>query len=267
MKTFATCPRVEPSGPVILQSLWRWLLFCAAIFQCVHARAQLIPIAAGATNPMGLTASEPFHRSGRILKPNGEPAIGALVRVAGAKDQQTTEMQTGAGGKFEVEWTRTSATQPYMLAVRDVADNLGAMEDLDAADDPMEIKLEPALDLVVRTESGHAPVTNADLLLSCRVGNSSVWMPGLSLKTNKPGQYEIPGLVPGKPYGLVVSAPGFGRRSFYQLPPSPAGQEMLPVELESADQIVAGQVVDWPALRSPTSKCAFRAFQVLSRCR
>jgi beta-lactamase regulating signal transducer with metallopeptidase domain len=200
------------------------------------------------------TASEPFHRSGRVLKPNGEPAIGALVLVAGAKNQQTTELQTGAGGKFEVEWTRTSATQPYMLVVRDVADNLGAMEDLEDADDPMEIRLEPALDLVVRTESGQAPVTNADLLLSCRVGTSSVWMPGLSLKTNKPGQYEIPGLVPGKPYGLVVSAPGFGRRSFYQLPPSPAGQQMHPVELEPADQIVAGQVVDLGGAPVPNVK-------------
>src|SRR5208283_4735312 len=64
--------------------------------------------------------------------------------------------------------------------------------------------------------------------------------------TPTPGQFEIPALPPGRKYGLIVSAPGYGQRQLFNFDVSAdAGrQELDPVELKPANLKLAGQVLD-----------------------
>ena len=64
--------------------------------------------------------------------------------------------------------------------------------------------------------------------------------------TNTPGRFEIPALPPGRKYGLVVSAPGFGQKTLNDVNASAeAGRmDLDPFELKPANLKLAGQVLD-----------------------
>ena len=81
-----------------------------------------------------------------------------------------------------------------------------------------------------------------------------MWLQGLA-RTNTPGQYEIPALPPGRKYGVIVSAPGYGQKQNHNLEiSSEAGrQELDTVELKPANLPLAGQVLD--ADDKPVARC------------
>jgi hypothetical protein len=81
-----------------------------------------------------------------------------------------------------------------------------------------------------------------------------MWLQGLA-RTNTPGQYEIPALPPGRKYGVIVSAPGYGQKQNHNLEISaePGRQELDPVELKLANLKLAGQVLD--ADDKPVARC------------
>ena len=74
--------------------------------------------------------------------------------------------------------------------------------------------------------------------------------------TPTPGSYEIPALPPGRKYGVIVSAPGYGQKQLFNLDISAdAGrQELDPVELKPANLKLAGQVLD--ADDNPIAGCS-----------
>src|SRR5208283_2949322 len=85
-------------------------------------------------------------------------------------------------------------------------------------------------------------------------GRSGMWLQGLA-RTNTPGQYEIPALPPGRKYGVIVSAPGYGQRQLQNLDifADAIRQELDTVELKLANLKLAGQVLD--ADDKPVASC------------
>jgi hypothetical protein len=196
--------------------------------------------------------------SGVVHLPDGKPAAEASVQLVGGNQPLGENLQTDADGKFEVEWNpRQFGGQNDSTAcilVRDAEHNLAVAQDLDEDTTNLDLKLAPGLTLVGRAEASGKPLTNATAQLVFWTGRSGMWLQGLA-RTNTPGQYEIPALPPGRKYGVIVSAPGYGQKQNHNLEISTeAGrQELDTVELKLANLTLAGQVLD--ADDKPVARC------------
>ena len=197
--------------------------------------------------------------TGIIHQPDGRPAAGVAVRIVGSFGPATTEVRTDANGKFVMEWNQRQIglnnSTPCIL-VRDAEHNLAAAEDLDEDTTNVDLKLAPGLTLAGRADCDGKRITNATAALVFWTGNSGMWLQGLARSnTPAPGQFEIPALPPGRRYGLIVSAPGYGQKQLFNFDVSAdAGrQELDPVELKLANLKLAGQVLD--ADDKPVANC------------
>lgn len=202
----------------------------------------------GKTNRVEIEINPPLKISGIIRAPDGKPAAGVLVRLIGSYGPNTGGGKTDAEGKFELSMSQQRNSQnneTICLLVRDTEHNLAVAQDVDEETGPLDLKLVPALTLVGRAVCDGKPITNATAALIFWHGRSGMWLRELTL-TNTPGQYEIPTLPPGRKYGVVVSAPGYGQKSVYDIGASADGvrQELDVVELTLANLKLAGQVVD-----------------------
>ena len=205
-------------------------------------------VEAGKTNRVEIEIAAPQKITGIVRQPDGQPAAGLLVRMVGGFGPEAGDVKTDAGGKFELEWNQRRFGQNDTTAcilVRDAEHNLAVAQDIDEDTGPLDLKLAPGLTLAGRAESDGKPVTNATAKLVFWTGRSGTWLDGLA-RTNAPGQFEIPALPPGRKYGVVVSAPGYGQKQNHNLEiSSEAGrQELDPVELKLANLKLAGQVLD-----------------------
>jgi protocatechuate 3,4-dioxygenase beta subunit len=206
-------------------------------------------VEAGRTNQVEIELAAPQKISGVVHAPDGRVAAGVSVRVVGGFGMADDGLKTDANGKFELEWNQRqsggqSDSTPCLL-VRDVDQNLAVAQDLDENPGALDLKLAPALTLVGRAEFDGKPVTNATAQLIFWSGRSGMWLRDLA-RTNTPGQFEIPALPPGRKYGIVVSAPGYGQKQLHNLEVSadPIRQELDPVELKPANLKLSGQVLD-----------------------
>jgi len=205
-------------------------------------------VEAGKTNRVEIEIAAPRKITGIVRQPDGQPAAGLLVRIVGGFGPETAEVKTDADGKFELEWNQRqfgqNNTTPCIL-VRDAEHNLAVAQDIDEDTGPLDLKLAPGLTLAGRAESDGKPVTNATAKLVFWTGRSGSWLDGLA-RTNTPGQFEIPALPPGRKYGVVVSAPGYGQKQIYDVAASADAirQELDPFELKLANLKLAGQVLD-----------------------
>ena len=192
----------------------------------------------------------PQEITGIVRQPNGRPAVGVPVRMVGAFGPATADVKTDAGGKFEMEWNQRQFGQNdtvLCILVRDVEHNLAVAQDIEEDTGPLDLKLAPGLTLAGRAECDGKPVTNATGSIIFWTGRSGMWLQGLArTNTPAPGQFEIPALPPGRKYGVVITAPGYGQRQIYDVSASAdAGrQELDPVELKLANLKLAGQVLD-----------------------
>jgi protocatechuate 3,4-dioxygenase beta subunit len=205
-------------------------------------------VEAGKTNRVEIEIAAPQKITGIVRQPDGQPAAGLPVRIVGGFGPGDAEVKTDAGGKFELEWNQRRFGQNDTTAcilVRDVEHNLAVAQDIDEDTGPLDLKLAPGLTLAGRAESDGKPVTNATASLVFWTGRSGSWLQGLA-RTNTPGQYEIPALPPGRKYGVIVSAPGYGQRQMQNLDISADAirQELDPAELKPANLKLAGQVLD-----------------------
>jgi protocatechuate 3,4-dioxygenase beta subunit len=205
-------------------------------------------VEAGKTNRVEIEIAAPQKITGIVRQPDGQPAAGLPVRIVGGFGPGDAEVKTDAGGKFELEWNQRRFGQNDTTAcilVRDVEHNLAVAQDIDEDTGPLDLKLAPGLTLAGRAESDGKPVTNATASLVFWTGRSGSWLQGLA-RTNTPGQYEIPALPPGRKYGVIVSAPGYGQRQMQNLDISADAirQELDPMELKPANLKLAGQVLD-----------------------
>jgi protocatechuate 3,4-dioxygenase beta subunit len=203
----------------------------------------------GRTNRVEIEIAAPKKITGIVRQPDGKPAAGASVQLVGGNQPPGENLQTDANGKFEVQWNRRQFggqnDSTACILVRDVEHNLAVAQDLDEDTTNLDLKLAPGLTLAGRAECDGKPVTNATARLVFWTGRSGAWLDGLA-QTNTPGQFEIPALPPGRKYGVVVSAPGYGQKQNHNLEiSSEAGrQELDPVELKLANLKLAGQVLD-----------------------
>jgi protocatechuate 3,4-dioxygenase beta subunit len=205
-------------------------------------------VEAGKTNHVEIEITAPQKITGIVHQLDGQPAAGLLVRIVGSFGGGATETKTDVNGKFELEWNQRQFGQNDATAcilVRDMERNLAVAQDIDEDTGPLDLKLAPGLTLAGRAECDGKPLTNATAQLVFWTGRSGAWLQGLA-RTNKPGQYEIPALPPGRRYGVIVSAPGYGQQQMQNLEISTeAGRhELDSVELRPANLKLAGQVLD-----------------------
>jgi protocatechuate 3,4-dioxygenase beta subunit len=207
-------------------------------------------VEAGVTNRVEIEIAGPNLISGIVRAPDGRPAPGLSVRIVGVYSSSAGEVKTDAGGRFAMEWSQRQIGQsdstPCIL-VRDAERNLAAAQDLDEDTANLDLKLAPGLTLVGRAECDGKPVTNATAALVFWTGRSGMWLQGMTrTNTPAPGQFEIPALPPGRRYGVIISAPGYGQIQNHNLNISadPGRQELDPVELKPANLKLAGQVLD-----------------------
>lgn len=219
-----------------------------------HADAK---VEAGKTNrvevelsdsPVGFVVGATEKLSGLVQMPDGKPAAGSFVRLV-STGQGDRQVRTDANGKFELTWNpRQFEGQTDMIPcilARDPERNLAAVLEIDENATNLVLRLAPGLTLAGRVESNGKPVTNATANLVFWTGRSGMWLRGLA-RTNTPGLFEIPALPPGRKYGVVVSAPGYGQTQNNNLDISadPGRQELDKVELRLANLQLAGQVLD-----------------------
>jgi protocatechuate 3,4-dioxygenase beta subunit len=206
-------------------------------------------VEAGQTNRVEMEIAAPQKITGIVHRPDGQPAAGLPVKMVGSFGPNVAEVKTDADGRFELEWNPRPAmmqnNETRCLLVRDVEHNLAVAQDLEEDTGALDLKLAPGLTLVGRAEAGGQPITNATASLVFWSGNRGMWLAGLA-QTNTPGKYEIPALPPGRRYGVIVSAPGYGQKQNHNLEISaePGRQELDVMELKPANLKLAGQVLD-----------------------
>jgi protocatechuate 3,4-dioxygenase beta subunit len=206
-------------------------------------------VEAGQTNRVEMEIAAPQKITGIVHRPDGQPAAGLPVKMIGSFGPNVADVKTDAAGRFELEWNpRPSMMQndaTLCILVRDVEHNLAVAQDLEEDAGALDLKLAPGLTLVGRAEAGGKPITNATASLVFWSGNRGMWLAGLA-QTNTPGKYEIPALPPGRRYGVIVSAPGYGQKQNHNLEISaePGRQELDVMELKPANLKLAGQVLD-----------------------
>jgi hypothetical protein len=209
-------------------------------------------VEAGITNRIEMEIAGPRKITGIVRQPDGRPAVGVPVRLTGGSyGAAAADIKADANGKFDLEWSPRQfpgqGEQTTCALVRDPEHNLAAAQDIDEDTTNLDLKLAPGLLLAGRAECDGQPVTNATAAIIFWTGNSGMWLQGLARSnTPAPGQFEIPALPPGRKYGVVVSAPGFGQHQIYDIGASgDAGrQELDVVELKPANLKLSGQVLD-----------------------
>ena len=224
-------------------------------YQLSALRQSLLPsqasatVESGRTNRAEIEVATPRKISGIVHTPDGQAAVGVSVQFVGGYGRGDADVTTDANGKFNLEWNpRQFGAQSDSTAcvlVRDVEHNLAVAQDIDEETGALDLKLAPGLTLVSRAEADGKPVTNATAQLVFWTGRSGMWLPGMA-RTNTPGRIEIPALPPGRKYGVVVSAPGYGQKQLHNLEISSEAirQELDPVELKLANLRLGGQVLD-----------------------
>jgi protocatechuate 3,4-dioxygenase beta subunit len=207
-------------------------------------------VQAGETNRVDLELSPPPKVVGIVRRSDGQPAVGAEVRVVGRGPQDGVEIKTDKNGRFETEWDPRNyggMNGTTCLLIRMPEDGLAVAQDIDEETGPLDLRLAPGLTLVgqVKSPDGQS-ITNLTVGLLVRTGNMGIYLNGLATKTNVPGHFEIPALPPGRRYGLSVGAKGYGQRFINELATDTAeGKiELDPIELNVANLPLAGQLVD-----------------------
>jgi protocatechuate 3,4-dioxygenase beta subunit len=219
-----------------------------------------VAVKAGATNRVEIEIAGPQKITGIVRQPGGQPAAGVPVRLIGPGGFMTGSTKTDATGKFELEWDPRRVVwnnSPPCILARDAEHNLSAALDTDEGITNVDLKLAPALALAGRVECDGKPVTNATAALVFWTGRSGMYLYGLArTNTPTPGQFEIPALPPGRRYGVVVTAPGYGRKQLnsFEASADAGRQDLDSVELKLANLKLAGQVLD--ADNNPVAGCS-----------
>lgn len=213
----------------------------------VWAQNLQVTIEEGKTNHVEVEMPAPARIAGVVRRADGQPAANVEVRAMSSYGLIVEKGVTDAAGRFEIEARRAQHGMDlnYCVLARDVQSNLVAAVDFEDITNTLQLTLGPALSFAGRVECQGKPVTNHIMKLLFWVGDGGLHIDGLVTNTGVPGSFEIRALPAGRRYGLIVSAPGFGQHSNFQLPSDePQRVELDPIELKPANLKLAGVVLD-----------------------
>ena len=227
--------------------------FCGKTIQRVNMTRQFLLVFAAAAllgasinlaaqTSSTVEAATPKKMTGIVRRPDGQPAAGLRVEIMAGLVARPEEIKTDAAGRFETKWNQSETTA--CILIRDTEHNLAVAQDIDDDTGPLDLKLAPALTLAGLVEAGGKPVTNASTTLIFWIGQNGRHLPGANGGTNTPGRFEITALPPGRKYGVIASAPGFGQASTVNEFAEAGRVELDPFELKPASLKLAGQVLD-----------------------
>jgi hypothetical protein len=207
-----------------------------------------VELAPGPTNRLEVEMTAPPKLTGVVRDSAGAPLAGVEMVVwppwGGASKGGTTD----TNGHFVVTWhavnQNASYYEPFLIA-RDFKRNLAFAQSIDESTTNLDLRLEPGLAVTGRaTDTKGKPLAKAEaeiMFWTEHMGSSM----GKAVPANAEGRFEIKALPPGRHYGVIVSAKGYGRVT-RDVKQDAEGRriELEPCELALADQRIAGVVLD-----------------------
>lgn len=214
----------------------------------------------GQTNQVTIELGESFKVSGMVRNPAGAPVAGASVGVfpdygwGGGRGGVTTD----ANGRYALSWQLPAwagmRNQTLYLVVRQVDQNLAAMQELNETTTNLDLTLTPAMSVSgqVQDARGNA-ITNVMAYITLHQENSSFGITRQSVRADGQGRIQARALPAGERYGWNVSAPGYGsgHQEMGAADPKAAHYDFPPLILKLADRKLAGRV--WGADGQPAA--------------
>ena len=197
----------------------------------------------------GVYPSGESHKlKGKVTDADGKPVSGAVLSVF--PSGRTRGIKSGADGAFSLTWGLESwqiqQGENAVLVVRDPARKLATAEELSEEVTNLTVRLKPAVTLVgqVQNISGKT-LAGAEVGLYFKAGRSYSGFDEEMVKAGADGRYRISGLPAGQSFMVFAGAEGHGRVSQQIETEDGVTQvEVEPFELKSADQVLAGQVLN-----------------------
>jgi len=186
--------------------------------------------------------------SGVVLDDAGAPAEFVEIRIQPLGVWEVAGR--GSGGKFCIEWNPEvfggASPELYLIATLPER-NLGAVVELTNPDEPIEVKLLPAVTVAGRIvdKSGAAvPFASVDVLLSrgfwaWSVGDASNF-------ADDQGRFEVAAVPRGMAYQMKIASEGYGRKTVgldLERPQSDKLQ-LADIVLDKADETLRGTVAE-----------------------
>lgn len=207
-----------------------------------------VTVEPGKTNRVKLELTPPLKLTGMVRYPDGAPAAGLEVILAGAGSRPVwSEVRTDVNGRFELEWNpweRKPAGAACWVLIRDVERNMVVTREFDENSPQLELTLEPGAIVTGRVECEGKPVTNLNATLVLSTGDARVPLSTVNARSNMPGRFEITAVPPGHSCAVSVSAPGFSEKYIEIGVPKSNHVELGTITLKPANLRLAGQVLD-----------------------
>ena len=184
--------------------------------------------------------------AGRVLDPNGQPAVDVEAAVYPFGDR----LHTDAQGKFEVGYDERYGTEGRLATARDVKRGLAAAMSMSSSSRSVDLTLGPAWTLTGRVTDPNGtgiPAVRVSLHLEVHFCVSDT---GVEVLTDPQGRFEmktVPRIPRGLVYRLSINAAGYGPATHLRIfPYGPAGGsiELGTIRLPPANVSVSGIVVD-----------------------
>lgn len=184
---------------------------------------------------------------GTVVDAAGKPVEGAQLAVFPPRNE-VRWFKTDTNGTFKLSWSLEpwQGQSGAILVVRDMAHEVGAIEEISEDITNLNVILKPAVTLtgVVKDPAG-TPLAETQIGLQLKGGNSYNWYEEKRISTSAEGRYEIKGVPVGGTFMVCASRKGYGERQQEAVTePENMHVELEPVVLKVVDRIVAGQVLD-----------------------
>ena len=196
--------------------------------------------------------------TGTVRDPDGAPAGGVVVTIAGSYYVNGNEATTDANGQYELMWWRHARTANgrgtltvnaiYYLTARSADGMLAALRQVTGSTTNQDLNLEGTVTLLARVvDSAGQPIENATMSGYVQAGNFGVSVTGANvLKPDSRGRIEVDRVLKGDNYRFTVSAEGYGAMNPSMPMPNPETNrlEFPTIVLPRADKKIAGQIQD-----------------------
>ncbi|MFT5992952.1 MAG: hypothetical protein ACI82G_001951, partial [Bradymonadia bacterium] len=173
----------------------------AEALQQIYGHADVETAEDGSGQPSAVEVSSAEVIGGRVVLPNGEPAVGALVTAVNPVSGQLVESTADAGGSFQF-----AGLAPAMYVVEASDDGYGPaiIVGVNPGGSPLLLGLQSGRDVEGLVLHDGAPVPYAVV----HVGGPGMF-PQRSVIADSRGRFSVAGLRAGR-YEMVVAGPGVG---------------------------------------------------------